>query len=82
MRPRDWRTAQGQGCTQTPCDGGKDLGVSCPETRSIRILVGLSCPRKTGDAAEITGKPGGTRRRVGAEVPDSEWPGEIFIKDQ
>lgn len=44
--------------------------------------MGLSCPRKTGGAAEITGEPGSTRRRVGGEGPDSEWPGEMFIKEQ
>ena len=44
MRPRDWRTAQGQGCTETPCDRGRDLGISCPETGNIRILDGLILP--------------------------------------
>lgn len=44
--------------------------------------MGLSCPRKTGDAAEITGKPAAPGGESGGEVPDSEWPGEIFIKEQ
>ena len=40
--------------------------------------MGSFLPQWISSAAEITGEPGSTSRRVSGEVPDSEWPGGML----